>query len=60
MEINKMNGFKDLNRFKDWLFETLNDFGSGIADIDANDRANTFRLTMIDGTVFEIECRRIE
>lgn len=55
-----MNDFKDLNRFKDWLFETLNDFGSNIADIDAEDIADTFRLTMSDGTVFEIECRHIE
>lgn len=48
-----------LNDFKDELFETLNekDISMSIADIDADDRNNTFKIKMSDGSVFEIECR---
>ena len=44
--------------FKDWLFDVLNDLDSDIvADIGTDDKSNTFKLTMVGGSVFEIECR---
>lgn len=44
--------------FKDWLFDVLNDLDSDIvADIGTDDKSNTFKLTMVGGNVFEIECR---
>ncbi len=49
-----------LEEFKDWLFELLNDSESDlIADIEADEKTNTFRLRMIDGSVFEITCRKL-
>lgn len=44
--------------FKDWLFDVLNDLDSDIlADIETNEKLNTFQLSMAGGNVFEIECR---
>ena len=50
-----------LEDFKDWLFDVLNDLDSDIvADIGTDDKSNTFKLTMVGGSVFEIECREAE
>ena len=47
--------------FKDWIFDVLNELDSDIlADIKTNDKANTFQLIMVGGSVFEIECREAE
>ena len=47
-----------LNDFKDWLFNLLNEVDADIlADIETKDKLNTFKLSMADGSVFEIECR---
>lgn len=51
----------ELNYFKDWIFDTINDGeGINISDIEAHERKNTFTITMEDGSIFEIECRKIE
>lgn len=50
----------ELEEFKDWLFDVLNDAdGNIIADIDTNEKLNTFRLDMVGGGRFEIECRKL-
>lgn len=50
----------ELDDFKDWLFDALNDVDSDIvADIETDERSNTFRLDMIGGGKFEIECRKL-
>ncbi len=47
-----------LNDFKDWLFNLLNEVDADtLTDIETRDRLNTFRLSMAEGGVFEIECR---
>lgn len=46
--------------FKDWLFDVLNDADSDIvADIETDEKSNTFRLGMVGGGSFEIECRKL-
>ena len=51
----------EIDDFKDWLFDILNDLDSDIlADIKPDDTANTFQLIMVGGNVFEIECREAE
>lgn len=48
------------NEFKDRLFEVLNESDElSISDIAGDDRKNTFTLEIVDGSVFEIECREI-
>ena len=50
----------ELDDFKDWLFDALNDVDSDIvADIETDERSNTFRLDMIGCGKFEIECRKL-
>lgn len=50
-----------LNDFKDWLFELLNETDEDVlADIEAYDRQNRFRLKMTDGSMFELECREAD
>lgn len=50
----------DLEGFKDWLFDALNELNSDIiADIDTNEKSNTFQLSMVGGAKFEIECRML-
>lgn len=50
-----------LEDFKDWLFDVLNDLDSDIlADIETNEKLNTFQLSMAGGNVFEIECRNLK
>ncbi len=49
----------DLNYFKDKIFELVNETDSlDINDIDADDRKNTFTVSLQDGSVFELECRQ--
>ncbi len=49
-----------LEDFKDWLFDVLNDLDSDIiADIETNEKSNTFLLSMVGGGQFEIECREL-
>lgn len=50
------------NYFKDQLFEVMeeNDAFLGIVDIDTHDAANIFTIKTKDGSVFEIETRKIE
>ncbi len=50
------------NEFKDQLYEVLdeNDVAIGIEDIDTSDAANIFTIKTRDGSVFEIETRKIE
>lgn len=50
----------ELEDFKDWLFDVLNDAdGEIVADIETDEKANTFRLSMVGGSRFEIECRKL-
>lgn len=50
-----------LNFFKDNLFELLNESNSlKIVDIETNDLCNLFIIETIDGSLFEIECRKIK
>lgn len=51
----------ELNYLKDRLFDLLNDNSEdlNISDIETHERENTFGISMTDGSVFEIECRRI-
>lgn len=49
----------DLNYFKDWIFDTINDGkGINISDIEAHERENTFTIMIEDGSIFEIECKQ--
>lgn len=50
----------ELNHFKDMIFEMLNESDNNmIRDINTNDKANTFGVTLQDGSVFEVQCRQI-
>lgn len=50
----------ELEDFKDWLFDVLNDADSDIVvDIKTDEKLNTFRLDMVGGGKFEIECRKL-
>ena len=50
----------ELNDFKDWLFDVLNEHNSDIiVDIETNEKSNTFQLSMVGGGRFEIECRKL-
>lgn len=51
----------ELNYLKDRLFDLLNDNSEelNISDIETHEKENTFGISMTDGSVFEIECRRI-
>lgn len=50
-----------LDYFKDKLFEMMNEGDNelDIADIDTNDRENTFTVLTVDRSQFEIECRKL-
>lgn len=50
-----------LNYFKDKLFEMMNEGDNelDIADIDTNDRENTFTVSTTDRSQFQIECRKL-
>ena len=48
------------NFFKDKLFEVLDESSSlEIADIEADDLSNIFTVKTTDGSMFEIECRKV-
>lgn len=48
-----------LNDFKDSLFDLMNEIWDlEICDIEADDRNNRFLVSVKDGSIFEIECRR--
>lgn len=50
-----------LNFFKDKLFEMLNESSSlEIADIETDDLSNVFKVETTDGSMFEIECRKVQ
>lgn len=51
----------ELNYLKDRLFDLLNDNSEelNISDIQTHEKENTFGISISDGSVFEIECRRI-
>ncbi|MCI8597651.1 MAG: hypothetical protein HFJ10_04305 [Lachnospiraceae bacterium] len=49
----------ELNYFKDKLFDLLNDSEEmGILDIAVDERNNTFTISTLDGSEFEIVCRK--
>ena len=50
-----------INYLKDRIFDFLNDNSEelGISDIETHAKENTFGISMADGSVFEIKCRRI-
>ena len=50
-----------LSIFKDKLFEMLDESSSlEISDIETNDLHNLFTVEISDGSLFEIECRKIQ
>lgn len=50
----------DLNYFKDTLFDLINEADTmEIEDITTNDKKNTFMISLIDGSRFELECKEI-
>ena len=50
-----------LEYFKDKLFDLLNDADTiTIKDIETNDKEGTFRVSMQDGSVFEVRCRQVK
>lgn len=50
-----------LNLVKDILFELLNESDClNIADIEANDKENILTVEIADGSLFEIECRKLK
>lgn len=49
-----------LENFKDGLFDLLNDSDSlDIADIDTDDKKSVLTVKTLDGSQFEIECRKM-
>ena len=51
----------ELNDFKDWLFDLINDAENmDTAYIEFNDRNNKLIIGMPDGGIFEIQCKKIE
>ncbi len=51
----------DVKIFKDKLFDLLNDSECmNISDIDTDDKNNIFMIRVVDGSIFEIECRQFK
>lgn len=51
----------DLNFFKDILFDLINESDAlDVADIQCDDRANTFTVLMKDGTSFLLHVTKME
>lgn len=51
----------ELNYFKDKIFEALDESSElEIVDIDTDDLKNTFTVETTDGSVFEVECRKLD
>ena len=50
----------DLNYFKDKLFDLLNDSDVlNISDITTDDRRGLFTVSTVDGSKFELLCRKL-
>lgn len=50
----------ELNYFKDKLFDLLNDSDDlDIADITTDDRRSLFTVSTMDGSKFELLCRKM-
>lgn len=49
----------ELNYFKDQLFDLLNESELDLAEIESDERANTFTVYITDGSKFELECRAV-
>lgn len=51
----------EINDFKDWLFDLINDAADmDAAYIETDDRNNTFIIGMPEGGMFEIHCKKIQ
>lgn len=51
----------ELNDFKDWLFDLINDAADmDTASIESDDRNDIFIIGMPEGEVFEIHCKKIQ
>lgn len=51
----------DVNYFKDILFDLMNESDAlDVADIQSDDKANTFAVTMKDGSTFSVRISKIE
>ena len=51
----------ELNYFKDVLFDLLNESDElDVSDIQSNDKANTFIVSMKDGTSFSVQVSAAE
>lgn len=49
----------EINFFKDILFDLINESNDlDISRIEANDKENSFRITMTDGSCFLIRCEK--
>lgn len=49
-----------LDYFKDTIFDLINETDTmEIKDILTNDKENTFTIVLMDGSRFELECRKI-
>lgn len=50
----------ELNYFKDKLFDVLNESDElDLSDITADDGRSLFAVTTADGSVFELQCRKM-
>lgn len=50
-----------LSYFKDLLFELLNDSEElNVSEIKTDDENNLFQVLIVDGSEFEITCRKLE
>ena len=51
----------DLNYFKDVLFDLINESDSlDVLDIEADEKANLFVVTVKDGAKFHVQCESAE
>lgn len=50
----------ELDYFKDKIFELLDESSDlEIVDIDTDDLKNIFTIKIADGSIFEVECRKM-
>jgi hypothetical protein len=50
-----------LDYFKDKLFELLNDADNmRIKNITTNDKEDKFTVEILDGSIFEVKCRKLK
>ncbi len=50
----------ELNRFKDYLFDLINESNLPIADIETNDAWNTFTITTTDKSKFILSMNKVD